>query len=69
MKEKAMNIKELNKAKKLLEKLERYEQEHYAGQCGQDWLESIGEGFKFYIEDCIEMNIKPTLEGFEKSIR
>ena len=55
-------------SKKLLDKLEGYEQQAYDGGYGSDWLESIGEGFKFYIQACVDKNIKPTVKGFEKYI-
>jgi hypothetical protein len=55
-------------SKKLLEKLEKYEQEAYDGCIGSDWLANIGEGFKFYIKECINKNIKPSINGFEKFI-
>lgn len=55
-------------SKKLLDKLEKYEQQAYNGGYGQDWLEQIGEGFKFYIRDCVNENKKPTIKGFEKYI-
>lgn len=54
--------------KKLLNKLEKYEQEAYDGGYGSDWLEKIGEGFKFYIEKCVDENITPSIKGFEKYI-
>ena len=55
-------------SKKLLDKLEKYEQEAYSGGYGSDWLEQIGEGFKFYIENCCGKNIRPTIKGFERYI-
>lgn len=55
-------------SKKLLEKLEKYEQEAYDNGFGSDWLEQIGEGFKFYIQNCVEKDIRPTIKGFEKYI-
>lgn len=55
-------------SKKLLKKLEKYEQEAYNNGCGSDWLEKIGEGFKFYIQNCVEKDIRPTIKGFEKYI-
>lgn len=55
-------------SEKLLEKLESYEQEAYNGGYGTDWLENVGEGFKFYIQECIDKNIRPTIKGFEKYI-
>jgi len=54
--------------KKLLDKLERYEQQAYDGGYGSDWLEKVGEEFKFYIQKCVDSNIKPTIKGFEKYI-
>jgi hypothetical protein len=55
-------------SKKLLDKLESYEQRAYDGGYGSDWLENIGEGFKFYIQVCVDKNIKSTIKGFEKYI-
>ena len=55
-------------SKKLLDKLERYEQQAYNGGYGSDWLEEIGEGFKFYIKDCVDKNVKATIKEFEKYI-
>jgi hypothetical protein len=55
-------------SKQLLEKLERYEQEAYDGGYGSTYLEAIGEGFKFYIQQCVETKIRPTIKGFEKYI-
>lgn len=53
-------------SKKLLEKLERYEQDAYDGKFGCDWLESVGEGFKFYVQKCVHENKCPTIKGFEQ---
>jgi len=55
-------------SKNLLDKLEKYEKEAYEGSYGSDWLEQIGEGFKFYIQDCADNNKKATIKGFEKYI-
>jgi len=55
-------------SKKLLDKLEKYERSAYAGGYGSDWLENIGEGFKRYISDCVDKNVRPTIKGFEKYI-
>ncbi len=55
-------------AERLLQKLERYEQEAYNGEFGSDWLEDIGEGFKFYVEECAAENKPVTIKGFEKHI-
>lgn len=55
-------------SKQLLEKLEKYEEEAYEGGYGSDWLGSVGEGFKFYIEKCIDDGTKPSIKGFEKYI-
>jgi hypothetical protein len=52
-------------SKRLLEKLERYEQNAYNGHFGEDWLIDVGEGFKFYIEICITQNKRATIKGFE----
>jgi hypothetical protein len=52
----------------LLQKLEEYEQLAYDGHLGTDWLIEIGEGFKFYIKDCVNKNEKVTISGFEKYI-
>jgi hypothetical protein len=52
-------------SKRLLEKLERYEQEAYDGHFGEDWLCDVGEGFKFYIKDCVIQNKRATIKGFE----
>lgn len=56
------------KAEKLLEKLEAYEQIAYDGGFGEDWLVEIGEGFKFYVRDCIEQGKSVTMVGFIKKI-
>lgn len=53
-------------SKKLLEKLEKYEQLAYDGGFGADWLEDVGEGFKFYIRDCVGSGVKATISGFAK---
>lgn len=55
-------------SKALLEKLERYEEEAYDGGFGQDWMESIGEGFKFYLADCQKNKKRATIAGFERYI-
>jgi len=55
-------------SKRLLDKLEKYEQEAYNAGCGADWLTDIGEGFKFYVEQCIQNNQATTIRGFEKYI-
>ena len=55
-------------SKRLLEKLEKYEQAAYDGGYGEDWLVDIGEGFKFYVRDCVDKNEKVTIKGFEKHI-
>jgi len=55
-------------SKKLLEKLEKYENEAYKSASGVDWLEIIGEGFKFYIKECVNDNKIATIKGFEKYI-
>lgn len=55
-------------SQRLLEKLERYEQDAYNGGYGEDWLIDVGEGFKFYIRDCTDKNEKATIKGFEKYI-
>jgi len=55
-------------SKKLLNKLEKYEQQAYSGGYGVDWLEQVGEGFKVYIRKCVEDNIRRTIEGFERYI-
>jgi len=51
-------------AEKLLEKLERYEQQAYDGGFGSDWLEEIGEGFRFYVADCIDNKRRMSISGF-----
>ncbi|MBV6717263.1 hypothetical protein [Paenibacillus chitinolyticus] len=56
------------KAEKLLEKLEAYEQSAYGGGYGADWLAEIGEGFKFYVRDCIEQGKSVTMSGFVNRI-
>lgn len=56
----------INMSKQLLEKLERYEQIAYDGGWGDEWIEEIGEGFKFHIRNCCDANVKPTIKGFEK---
>lgn len=53
-------------SKVLLNKLEKYEKIAYDGGYGSDWLEIIGESFKFYISDCVEKDCKVTIRGFEK---
>lgn len=53
---------------KLLDKLEKYEELAYADGRGADWLEKIGEGFKFYIMHCIDKKNRPSIKGFEKYI-
>lgn len=55
-------------AKELLEKLESYEQSAYDGGIGVDWLANIGEGFKFYVQSCLEEGKRVTIAGFEKWI-
>jgi len=55
-------------SKRLLDKLEKYEQEAYEGGYGSDWLTDIGEGFKFYVEQCVQNNESVTIKGFEKYI-
>ncbi|MEG0898352.1 MAG: hypothetical protein RSF40_01400 [Oscillospiraceae bacterium] len=55
-------------SKRLFEKLERYEQEAYEGGYGSDYLEAVGEGFKFYIQQCSMAGTRPTIIGFEKYI-
>lgn len=53
-------------SKALLDKLERYEADAYDGGFGQDWLEDVGEGFKFYIKDCVYTGRRATIAGFER---
>lgn len=53
-------------SQKILDKLEEYEQLAYDGGYGDEWLESVGEGFKFYIKDCITENVRPSINGFVK---
>lgn len=50
---------------RLLKKLETYEKNAYAGGFGADWLESVGEGFKFYIQRCVASGEIPSIAGFE----
>lgn len=54
------------RAEKLLQKLERYEQAAYDGGYGSDWLESVGEGFKFYVQQCRDTGRPVTIAGWEK---
>jgi hypothetical protein len=56
----------LKMSKRLLEKLEKYEQDAYDGEFGDAWLADVGEGFKFYIQDCVTKGKRPTIKGFEK---
>ena len=56
------------KAEKLLIKLESYEQEAYNAAMGTDWLEAIGEGFKFYVKQCVEQGTAVTMAGFERYV-
>ncbi|MGU3472422.1 hypothetical protein ACLBWT_14905 [Paenibacillus sp. D51F] len=56
------------KAQKLLDKLESYEQEAYDAAMGTDWLEAIGEGFKFYVRQCVEQGESVTMAGFVKYV-
>lgn len=51
-------------AEKLLKKLESYEQDAYDGDFGADWMESVGEGFKFYVRDCISKGCRVTIAGW-----
>ena len=53
-------------SKKLLQKLEIYERMAYSGAYGDEWLEAVGEGFKFYVRDCVENNKRVTIKGFER---
>lgn len=53
-------------SKQLLNKLERYEQDAYEGHFGSDWLEQVGEGFKFYIQECVNSGSRATIAGFER---
>lgn len=53
-------------SKHLLTKLERYEEEAYEGGYGSDWLEQVGEGFKFYIQECVTSGRRATITGFER---
>lgn len=55
-------------AKRLLRKLEKYEQEAYDGAFGDEWLSDLGEGIKFYVENCVEQNKKMSINGLEKHI-
>lgn len=52
------------KTEKLLRKLESYEQKAYDGGFGSDWLSEIGEGFKFYVEDCVDNKKRLSISGF-----
>lgn len=52
----------------MLAKLERYEQSAYAGGIGSDWLATIGEELKFYVEDCIKNGRRITMSGFMQRI-
>lgn len=53
-------------SQKYLDKLEEYEQLAYDGSFGDEWLETVGEGFKFYMRDCVDEGAKPTISGFMK---
>lgn len=64
-KQKKVRKQSVNTTNILLEKLETYEQIAYNGGYGDEWIESIGEGFKFYIQNCVNDNIRPTIKGFE----
>lgn len=56
------------KAEQLLEKLEAYEQSAYDEGFGMDWTSDIGEGFKFYVKDCIAQGKTITIAGFVRRI-
>ena len=52
----------------LLNKLEKYEQTAYSGGFGEDWLIDVGEGFKFYIQECVDKNKRATIKGFAEKL-
>lgn len=52
------------KKQNMLYKLEHYEKIAYDCGMGTDWLETIGEGLKFYVEDCMDTNRNITMLGF-----
>ncbi|MBY9081224.1 hypothetical protein KIH86_24050 [Paenibacillus sp. HN-1] len=56
------------KADLLLKKLETYEASAYEGACGENWLVGIGEGFKFFVQECIDQNKRITITGFVRKI-
>lgn len=58
------------KPEKLLETLEKYEQAAYGDEFlgGAAWLERIGEGFKLYVQHCVENKSRVTISGFVRYI-
>lgn len=57
-----------SRAQRLFDKLEAYELKAYDAGIGQDWLAEIGEGFKFYVQDCIKKGLPVMIAGFERFI-
>lgn len=55
-------------AQNILAKLEAYEDSAYEGGIGVDWLAEIGEGFKYYVRECIENDVPVSMQGFYKKI-
>jgi hypothetical protein len=51
-------------SQKILDKLEEYEQLAYDDGYGEDWLIDVGEGFKFYVRDCIANHTRVSISGF-----
>lgn len=52
----------------ILSKLESYEKLAYDGGIGSDWLATIGETLKLYVEECVSNNKNITMSGFLKKV-
>lgn len=52
------------KASWIEKKLEAWEEIAFSQSWGSDWLEQIGEGFKFYARACADENRRMSISGF-----
>jgi hypothetical protein len=54
------------KAASVERKLEEWETVAYTQAWGNEWIETIGEGFKFYARDCAALKSRMSISGFMK---
>ncbi|WP_144472993.1 hypothetical protein [Bacillus pumilus] len=56
-------------AKKMAEMLDDYENKAYKESFGLDWLVSVGEEIKHYMNDCYKNDTEPTIEALMQRIQ